>query len=104
MTAAQPITSAGLRYPSLLQINTRVWLTDLARRFGRPVTLDDIPDEELDSLAGPGFDWIWLLSVWQIGAAGRKHEAGTALFDGNGDLVGRARALWIEPRSSEAAG
>jgi hypothetical protein len=37
---------------------------------------------------------------WQIGAAGRKHEAGTALYDGNGDLVGRARALWIEPRTA----
>jgi hypothetical protein len=36
---------------------------------------------------------------WQIGAAGRKHEAGTALFDGKGELCGRARALWIEPRS-----
>ena len=30
---------------------------------------------------------------------GRKREAGTALFDGKGELCGRARALWIEPRS-----
>jgi hypothetical protein len=37
---------------------------------------------------------------WQIAASGRKHEAGTALFDGKGDLVGRARALWIEPRAA----
>jgi hypothetical protein len=37
---------------------------------------------------------------WQISAAGRKHEAGTALFDGKRDLVGRARALWIEPRAA----
>ena len=37
---------------------------------------------------------------WQIGSSGRKHEAGTALFDGKGDLVGRARALWIEPRTA----
>jgi hypothetical protein len=62
----------GVRYPSLFQINTRVWLTDLARRLGRPVTLDDIPDEDLDRLVGPGFDWIWLLSVWQTGRAGRR--------------------------------
>ena len=64
--------SAGLRYPSLLQINTRVSLTDLARRFGRPVTLDDIPDEDLDNLARPGFDWIWLLSVWQTSRVGQR--------------------------------
>jgi hypothetical protein len=65
-------TIARARYPSLFQINTRVWLTDLARRLGRPATLDDIPDEELDRLADSGFDWIWLLSVWQTGPAGRR--------------------------------
>jgi len=37
---------------------------------------------------------------WPIAVSGRKHEAGTALFDGKGELCGRARALWIEPRSS----
>jgi hypothetical protein len=37
---------------------------------------------------------------WQIGASGRKHEAGTAIFDGKGQLCGKARALWIEPRSA----
>jgi len=52
-------------YPSLYQINTRVWLTQLARELGRPATLDDIPDTSLDHLAEKGFDWIWFLSVWQ---------------------------------------
>jgi len=37
---------------------------------------------------------------WEIGANGRKHEAGTAIFDGKGELCGKARALWIEPRST----
>jgi len=60
------------RYPSLYQINTRVWLTELSRQLGRPATLDDIPDVELDQLAEMGFDWIWLLSVWQTGAAGQR--------------------------------
>lgn len=71
MMVSDVMTIAGARYPSLFQINTRVWLTDLARRLGRPVTLDDIPDEELDYVAEQGFDWIWLLSVWQTGPAGR---------------------------------
>src|SRR4051812_23516813 len=48
------------RYPCLFQINTRVWLTALARDPGRRATLDDIPDAELDRLAELGFDWIWL--------------------------------------------
>ncbi len=60
------------RHPTLYQINTRVWLTDLSARLGRPVTLDDVPDDELDALASLGFDWVYLLGVWQTGAAGRE--------------------------------
>jgi len=59
-------------YPSLYQINTRVWLTDLSRGLGRRATLDDIPDSELDSFAATGFDWVWFLSVWQTGQAGQR--------------------------------
>jgi hypothetical protein len=55
------------RYPSLHQINTRVWLTQLSGKLDRPAVLDDIPDAELDRLAELGFDWIWFLSVWQTG-------------------------------------
>src|SRR5262245_65512814 len=60
------------RYPSLYQINTRVWLTDLSRTLGRRATLDDIPDSELDRLARMGFDWVWFLSVWRTGLAGQR--------------------------------
>src|SRR5215469_282857 len=58
--------------PSLYQINTRVLLTRLSQTLNRAATLDDIPEAELDRLAGNGFDWVWLLGVWQTGAAGRK--------------------------------
>ena len=60
------------RYPSLYQINTRVWLTELAKSMRRPATLDDVPDAELDRLAEMGFDWIWLLSVWQTGSGAQR--------------------------------
>jgi hypothetical protein len=63
-------------HPSLFQVNTRVWLTELAQALGRPATLDDIPDAELDRFAAGGFDWIWFLSVWQTGAAGRDISRG----------------------------
>jgi hypothetical protein len=36
---------------------------------------------------------------WHIASNGRKHEAGTALFDEDGELCARAKALWIEPAS-----
>ncbi len=68
MTTAQ----APPRYPSLIQINTRAWITELSRAPGRAATLDDIPDAELDRLAALGFDWVWFLSVWQTGLAGQR--------------------------------
>jgi hypothetical protein len=85
------------RYPSLYQINTRVWLTELSRTVGRTATLDDVPDAELDRLAGMGFDWIWLLSVWQTGSAARaisranpewRHEFQETLPDLREDDIG----------------
>ena len=60
------------RYPSLHQINTRVWLTEFSRTLGRRATLHDIPDAELDRVAEMGFDWDWFLSVWETGLAGRR--------------------------------
>ena len=60
-----------MRYPSLFQINTRVWLTGLSALEGRKATLDDIPDAELDRWAELCFDWIWMLSVWETGPGAR---------------------------------
>jgi hypothetical protein len=57
--------------PLLYQLNTRVLLTEISQKLGRPASLDDIPDAELDRLKERGFDWVWLLSVWQTGAAGQ---------------------------------
>jgi glycosidase len=59
-------------YPSLYQVNTRVWLTELSSKLSRTATLDDIPDHELDKLKDAGFDWIWFLSVWQTGKTGQS--------------------------------
>ena len=69
------------RYPSLFQVNTRVTLGELARTLGRPATLDDVPDAELDALAADGFDLVWFLGVWQTGEAARR--------------VSRSKAEWL---------
>ncbi|MBC6366412.1 alpha-amylase family glycosyl hydrolase [Algoriphagus sp. AK58] len=63
---------ANPTYPSLYQINTRVYLTELSQGLGRPATLDDIPDSDLVKIAEKGFDWVWFLSVWKTGEKGRK--------------------------------
>ncbi|HSF14772.1 MAG TPA: alpha-amylase family glycosyl hydrolase [Vicinamibacteria bacterium] len=61
-----------MRYPSLLQINTRVRLSELSNELRRPATLDDLSDNELDQMAADGFDLVWLLGVWQTGDAARR--------------------------------
>jgi alpha amylase-like protein len=62
----------GPRYPTLFQVNTRVRLAELSAGLGRPATLDDIPDADLDRLAADGFDLVWFLGVWQTGEAARR--------------------------------
>ncbi|MCU0484591.1 MAG: alpha-amylase family glycosyl hydrolase [Anaerolineales bacterium] len=62
----------SVRYPKLYQINTRLWLGDHSRLLQRPATLDDIPNQALDQIASLGFDWVWLLGIWQTGAKGRE--------------------------------
>jgi glycosidase len=68
------------RYPSLYEINTRVWLRRLSQEAGKPVTLADVDDAILDDFARRGFDWIWLLSVWRTGAASRAVSRGNPLW------------------------
>jgi len=59
-------------YPSLYQVNIRVVLSDLSRKLGRTATLDDVPDSLIETWADQGFDFVWLLSVWQTGPEARS--------------------------------
>jgi len=66
-------------FPSMYQVNTRVWLNRLAERRGHPLTLEEVPEAELDGWAQAGFDWVWLLGVWQpsqVGAQLARLDAG----------------------------
>jgi glycosidase len=54
------------------EINTWVWLEELSQRAGHPLTLGTVPQDELDRLAGYGFDGLWLMGVWQRSPAGRQ--------------------------------
>lgn len=71
------------RFPALYQINTRLWLGQLAAEAGRPIGLAEVPDEELDALAAMGFDWVWLLSVWETGAAGQAVSQSSSVWQAN---------------------
>ena len=58
------------RHPIVYEINTWVWLGELARKHGRPVHLGTVPTEEWDALAAHGFDALWFMGVWERSPAG----------------------------------
>lgn len=59
--------------PHLLEINTRVWLRALSLRYGKRLTLLDVPDAEWQAIKQQGFDAVWLMGVWKISPWSRKH-------------------------------
>jgi len=57
----------------LVAKSTLVWLEQLSREYGRPISrLNEIPDEALDKLASWGFTGLWLIGVWQRSAASKQ--------------------------------
>lgn len=82
------------------QINTWVWLDTLSRKYGKTITLKNVPDRALDEIARPGLDMIWLMGVWKRSEWGRKnslkykHEYQGALPDvTDADVIGSAYAI-----------
>jgi glycosidase len=86
------------RHPSLYQVNTRIWLGELSLKLGRPATLDDTPDADLDALAALGFDWLWPLGIWQTGPVGR------AVAWADPDLQREYRALLPDFTETDVSG
>jgi glycosidase len=51
---------------ALVAKHALVWMQQLSTTYQRPIErLDQIPDEELERLAGLGFGGLWLIGVWQ---------------------------------------
>jgi len=67
---APAAVSAWAPYPSLYEINTWVWLTDLSQKLGRTVNLLSVPSREWDAIAAYGFDSVWFMGVWERSPAG----------------------------------
>jgi hypothetical protein len=57
------------KHPLIYEINTWVWLDELSRKAGRPLTLASVPDEEWDRIASLGFNAVWLMGVWKRSSA-----------------------------------
>jgi len=57
----------------LMAKSTYVWLAQLSQKYRRDIrTLDQIPDEELNEMAGRGFSSLWLIGLWKRSKASLK--------------------------------
>ncbi len=75
------IMSTWVRYPSLYEINTWVWLSELSLKAGRAVDLSCVPSAEWDCVANFGFHAVWFMGVWE------RSPAGIAIASRNANLV-----------------
>jgi len=75
----------------LIAKNTHVWLDQLSKKYQYPMTrLDQIPDEELDTLARRGFTSLWLIGVWERSPASQEIKQ----LCGNPEAVASAYSLF----------
>ncbi|MCG2726263.1 MAG: glycosidase [Elusimicrobia bacterium] len=51
--------------PHLIEINARLWINQLRKKYSEDITLSAIPEEELLKIKHLGFDVIWLMGVWE---------------------------------------
>jgi hypothetical protein len=75
----------------LMAKNAHVWLDQLSKKHQQPITrLDQIPDEELDTLARWGFSGLWLIGLWERSPASQKIKQ----LCGNPEAVSSAYSLF----------
>jgi hypothetical protein len=58
-------------HPHLYEINTWAWLEELSAKYSRRITLREVPAAEWDEIARLGFDFVWLMGVWERSPLGR---------------------------------
>ena len=74
----------------LMAKNSYVWLDQLSKRYERRIArLDQIPDEELDTLARWGFTGLWLIGLWERSRASQRIKQ----HMGNPEAVASAYSL-----------
>jgi glycosidase len=75
----------------LIAKSTYVWLAQLSKQYGRRIArLDEIPDEELATLAARGLNSLWLIGVWERSRASKTIKQ----LCGNSDAVASAYSLF----------
>jgi len=75
----------------LLAKNTFVWLDQLSKKYHSEIhRLDQIPDQELETLSQWGITGLWLIGIWQRSPASQKIKQ----MCGNPDAVPSAYSIF----------
>jgi len=85
----------------LIAKSTYVWLAQLSKQYSRPIhRLDQIPDQELATLAARGLNSLWLIGVWERSRASKTIKQ----LCGNQDAVASAYSLFDYTISEDLGG
>ena len=84
--------------PVIYEVNTAVWLDEMSRAAGRPVTLASVADAGWDAITPAGADAVWLMGVWE------RSPAGLALANANPELLASFRAALPDLRPADIIG
>jgi hypothetical protein len=90
--------SAWEPYPSVYEINTWVWLSDLSREYRTVINLASVPSPEWDAIAAHGFDSVWFMGVWE------RSPAGIAISNQNKSLLDDFRRALPDFRPEDNVG
>ncbi len=85
-------------FPTVYEINTWVWLSELSEKHGRVVDLSSVPAAEWESIAAYGFDAVWLMGVWE------RSPAGIRISNQNAGLLAEFRRALPDFRPEDNVG
>ena len=86
------------RYPTLYEVNTWVWLSEISLKTGKSVDLGSVPEAEWNAIAKFGFDAVWFMGVWE------RSPAGIAIANQNKNLVDDFRKALLDFKPEDNVG
>jgi hypothetical protein len=84
--------------PVIYEVNTAVWLDELTRSAGRPITLGEVGAADWDAICPEGTDAVWLMGVWE------RSPAGLAVARANDELMASFRDALPDLRDEDVIG
>ncbi len=76
------------KYPSILELHTKIWLETLSSEYGRKINFDCFPEEEIRKIQESPFDGFWLMGIWKRSLEARKKAQNcTGLITAGNELL-----------------